>query len=236
MTTQDPRTTSPEDLDPAALAAIRDLLASQPAIKPQSVRKRVAARQEAATAPVQPVARQSQPARRSIEGPTVEPIEKAIYVDRAPRRGSVLQGVASRLAPLKARVTGYRPPRKHIVWAALALVVFLRPGLVFMLALLAVLTVLAAFLFLGYDGFWRGVMGIGHRYARLRPARAAQMRARLDRFAVRFDAFLDRFPEGTVDGLYLPDFGQLAAADDKHDAAMRRRLDALRDTATTAQG
>jgi len=44
---------------------------------------------------------------------------------------------------------------------------------------------------------------------------------------VAWDGILDRFPEGTVDGLYLPDFGELAAADDRHTEAMDRRLSGL---------
>ena len=46
---------------------------------------------------------------------------------------------------------------------------------------------------------------------------------------MKWDAVLDRFPEGTVDGLYLPDFGEMAAAEARHDAALDRRFDRLRD-------
>jgi len=48
-----------------------------------------------------------------------------------------------------------------------------------------------------------------------------------DHLSVAWDGILDRFPEGTVDGLYLPDFGELAAADDRHTEAMDRRLSGL---------
>ena len=47
---------------------------------------------------------------------------------------------------------------------------------------------------------------------------------------VKWDAVLDRFPEGTVDGLYLPDFGEMAAADTRHDEALDRRFDSLRNS------
>lgn len=83
------------------------------------------------------------------------------------------------------------------------------------------------FLTVGYDGFWQGMIKFGRWYANRRPARAALLHARLDRFAVAWDGILDRFPEGTVDGLYLPDFGELAAADDRHTEAMDRRLSGL---------
>lgn len=45
---------------------------------------------------------------------------------------------------------------------------------------------------------------------------------------MKWDAVLDRFPEGTVDGLYLPDFGEMAEAEARHDAALDRRFDRLR--------
>jgi hypothetical protein len=38
---------------------------------------------------------------------------------------------------------------------------------------------------------------------------------------------LDRFPEGTVDSLYLPDISELASAEARHDAAMERRLSGM---------
>lgn len=47
------------------------------------------------------------------------------------------------------------------------------------------------------------------RHAR-RPERAEQMRVRVDRFAMRVDAILDRLPEGWTTGLYMPDFSQEA--------------------------
>ncbi len=45
------------------------------------------------------------------------------------------------------------------------------------------------------------------RHAR-RPKRAERMRARIDRFAMRMDAILDRLPEGWTTGLYMPDFSR----------------------------
>ncbi|WP_394415134.1 hypothetical protein [Sulfitobacter sp. 1A12126] len=92
-----------------------------------------------------------------------------------------------------------------------------------------VFVALGVFLALGYDGFWQRAMALGRWYAARRPERAAALHARLDAFAMKWDAVLDRFPEGTVDGLYLPDFGEMAAAEARHDAALDRRFDRLRD-------
>ena len=47
---------------------------------------------------------------------------------------------------------------------------------------------------------------------------------------MKWDAVLDRFPEGTVDGLYLPDFGEMAAAETRYDEALDRRFDSLRNS------
>jgi hypothetical protein len=112
----------------------------------------------------------------------------------------------------------------------LALLVLFRPWLVVGVLLLTVFLILGVFLALGYDGFWRRGMAIGRWYAGRRPERAADLHNRLDAFAIKWDAILDRFPEGTVDGLYLPDFGEMAAADARHDAAMARRFDSLRNS------
>ena len=106
------------------------------------------------------------------------------------------------VARLKSRVTGYRPKPKHLVFAALALLVLLRPWLVVGLILLTIFLFIGVFLILGYDGFWRRAMGL---------------------------AILDRFPEGSVDGLYLPDFGDLATADKRHDEALDRRFSDMRE-------
>ncbi|MGB3243322.1 MAG: hypothetical protein WBB25_02215, partial [Sulfitobacter sp.] len=85
------------------------------------------------------------------------------------------------------------------------------------------------FLFLGYDGFWRRAMRVSRWYARQHPSRSGEIDRKLDNFAMKFDAFLDRFPEGSVDGLYLPDFGDRAEAEGRHDEALDRRFNSLRE-------
>lgn len=128
-----------------------------------------------------------------------------------------------------AKLKAYRPTPKHIALAAIALLVFLRPWLVLGLVFISLFILTGVFLAVGYDGFWRGVMKLSRWYASRRPERAAALHTRLDRFAMRWDAVLDRFPEGSVDALYLPDFGDLATADRRHDEAMDRRLSGLQE-------
>lgn len=122
---------------------------------------------------------------------------------------------------------GYRPAAAHIALGVFALLALTHPWLVLGLTLLFLLILVGVFLIVGYDGFWQGAIKLGRWYANRRPARAAILHARLDSFAVRWDAILDRFPEGTVDGLYLPDFGEIATADARHAQAVERRLNGL---------
>ena len=125
---------------------------------------------------------------------------------------------------------GFRPTRKHYVYGAIAALILFRPGLIIGAVLAILALFVGIFLILGYDGFWKKSMALGYWYARRRPAHAEKLHARLDNFAVKWDAFLDRFPEGTVDGLYLPDFGELATADRRHEEAMNRRLSGIQET------
>ena len=202
------------DLDQQSLAAIRDLLASEPTVEPQPVAERVA-EQKAAT----PAAAPKKPARRSARA---KPEQSEPRLD-TPRK----VGIVGRL---KAKITGYRPTAKHLVVAALVLLVLFRPWLVVGILFITAFILTGTFLILGYDGFWHRMMSGARWYARRRPSRAAHVQRKLDAFAMKFDGFLDRFPEGSVDGLYLPDFGELAAAEAQHDEALDRRFDSLRES------
>lgn len=148
-----------------------------------------------------------------------------VVKDKAPRkqRAAPREAVAAGQGPLD-RLRGFRPKPAHIALAVLALFVIMRPWLVIGLLVLFLIIMTGVFLMVGYDGFWQGTIKFGRWYASRRPHRAEILHARLDRFAVGWDAILDRFPEGTVDGLYLPDFGEMASAEDRHSEAMDRRL------------
>jgi hypothetical protein len=93
----------------------------------------------------------------------------------------------------------------------------------------AVLAVVCAFLTLGHDGFWLRAMRLGSWYATRNPQRAARLQKMLDAFAMRWDMILDRLPEGSVDGLYLPDFSEMATAEVRYDAVLDRRFANLRE-------
>lgn len=122
------------------------------------------------------------------------------------------------------RTLGHKHALKSVILVAFLLVLYTRPWLVFGMLFLTVCSLVGLFVALGYDRFWRRAIWLGRWYAKRRPARAATLYRKLDAFAMRWDAILDRFPEGTVDGLYLPDFGEIAQADTRHAEAMDRRL------------
>lgn len=169
--------------------------------------------------------------------PSVEkPAKRRFSLGRSPKvvkptapvkRPKAVHTKSSADAGAVAGIKGFRPKPRHLALGAFVLFVIFRPWLVLGLTVLCVIIITGVFLTVGYDGFWQGMIKFGRWYANRRPARGALLHARLDRFAVAWDGILDRFPEGIVDGLYLPDFGELAAADDRHTEAMDRRLSGL---------
>lgn len=237
--------TSEAELDADSLSAIRSILTEEERPIP---RKRVqrSERANAEAAPEEaPVFRKSdafpllesaeadedagiavtKPGRGfSFRRKTAEPKRTKHKSAASARRASKAAGEGNGLMD---RIRAYRPTVAHIVLACLALFVLMRPWLVVGLLILSVIVLIGVFLITGYDGFWQGVVKISRWYASRRPSRAAAIHARLDRFAVRWDSILDRFPEGTVDALYLPDFGDLAQADARHGEALDRRLAGL---------
>lgn len=203
------------ELDPKALAAIRNLLNTQPEVAAEPVIERLSERAAQTALPDidQPPA---SPSRVSVER-APSPKRKPKPEKTAPKRRGVL-------GRIKSSVLRYRPSLKVAIWISFAFLVFMRPLLVIGLTFIGLLAMICLFLIVGYDGFWRGAMGMARWYAGRRPNRAAELHRKLDAFALKWDAVLDRFPEGTVDGLYLPDFGNMATADARHDAALDRRF------------
>ena len=199
------------DLDPASLFVIRNLVESDGAAD-------VVRSSEASEVEPSEASQKSSVKKRPLGRGAFPDLSKPESAKAKSRMRSVL------------KLPNWRPSPGMIGLAVLALLVVLRPLLVLGLILLMVFITLGVFLALGYDGFWQRAMALGRWYAKRRPERAARIHARLDAFAMRWDAVLDRFPEGTVDGLYLPDFGEKAAADLRHDEALDRRFDSLRNS------
>jgi hypothetical protein len=204
-------------LDPSSMAAIRRMMESEATSAP-------------GTAPEDETAPHARVAAPRVARPTARKADRVF-----PPLPEAERGAAPRRRPsdgLRARIRaiGYRPRPMHVVLLCLALLVLFRPWLVAGVLFLMLLTLTGVFLTLGYDGFWRRAMALARWHARRDPARSVELHRRLDSFAVRFDALLDRFPEGTVDGLYLPDFGDLAESEARHDATLDRRFETLRES------
>ena len=121
-----------------------------------------------------------------------------------------------------------RLKRKHLVFALLGILFLVRP--LWMLTAIAVLLCVAAlYVYLaGAEKVWRGVMLALHNLAETDPIRATMLRARLDRFATQWDAFLDRFPDGMVDALYMPDFQVLSQDEAARERVLTQRIEQLK--------
>jgi hypothetical protein len=244
--------TSPQDapvseveLDVDSLNAIRSILTDEDKPSPRQKTTRSAGLHVETTVNEGPVPRKSdafpplQNADADAEGSSIGARPRRSFSLRrkvGDRKRADPKPVISNEKPAKSkgggnaivdRIRAYRPTPMQIFLAVLALIVVTRPWLVLGLLFLSIIILTGVFLITGYDGFWQGVVRISRWYANRRPARAAVIHARLDRFAVRWDSILDRFPEGTVDALYLPDFGDLAQADVRHGEALDRRLAGL---------
>lgn len=238
--------TSEHELDANSLDAIRSILTEEEAPAPRRGLRRVkpeAAELPREVAPLRTKADSLPPlgdqepdvvaepsalttARKKFSlrrSPKVEKVKAA----PAPKQRNVAREPSGGEQGMMARIKAFRPRPVHFILGAFVLLVLLRPWLVLGLTILFVIIMTGVFLTAGYDGFWQGMIKFGRWYANRRPERAAVLHARLDRFAVMWDAILDRFPEGTVDSLYLPDFGDMASAEDRHTEAMDRRLAGL---------
>lgn len=201
------------ELDPQALSAIRTLMKTEADTPAEPVR------------PMEPRQMRSEPAM-----PDMQPVERsAARFEEVRPQSDVSNRRGGMISQMKSRATGYRPTRKHLIIGAAAVLLLLRPWLVVGLVFLLVMTIVCVFLIVGYDGFWQRVVGLGRWYAARNPEKADRLNQKLDRFAMKWDSFLDRFPEGTVDGLYLPDLADLAKAEVRHDEALDRRFAGMRE-------
>jgi len=126
-----------------------------------------------------------------------------------------------------ARLRAFQPTTRHLALVSMALLVILRPHWFVLGLVLGLMLTVAFVMILGTDRIWRGVLTWLTRVEAHDPARAADLRARLDRFACRWDAVLDIFPDGMVDGLYMPDLQAMQHAEAAHAAVVADRLNRM---------
>ena len=94
--------------------------------------------------------------------------------------------------------------------------------------LLTLFVFLGAIVLFGADRTWRAVMRVFKFFVRQSPEKAHRFVKRMDRVALGWDGFLDRFPEGSVDGLYLPDFQSIQDVEKLVDEIPEISLDAVK--------
>ncbi|MEM8577846.1 MAG: hypothetical protein AAGF60_08345 [Pseudomonadota bacterium] len=129
------------------------------------------------------------------------------------------------------RLPAWRPKAWQVAVLLSTLLLLLRPHWVLLAVLLIAFSILGVFALAGADRTWGWAVSGLRLYLRRYPDRGPRTLARLDRFAERWDRILDRFPDGSVDGLYLPDLQALMRADEAHDSAVAARLDRMRQEA-----
>ncbi|MBY5933804.1 hypothetical protein KUV51_12410 [Tateyamaria omphalii] len=167
------------------------------------------------------------PRRRAEDLPELADAED---VPAAPRARLISRMSLPRLrsvSTLAARIRNFQPTTRHVALALSALLIVLRPHWFVIGAVLGLVIVAGAFLMLGSDRIWRGILAWLDRVETRDSARAAELRGKLDRFACLWDGVLDIFPDGMVDSLYMPDFQAMQQADIDHERVVNDRLDRM---------
>ena len=119
--------------------------------------------------------------------------------------------------------------RQHYIMVALIVSAVLFPRLT-LFALVTVVTLLLLSIYIaGGEQIFRGIVLALHDLAETDPRRAVRLRAKIDRFITGWDSVLDRFPAGTVDRLYMPDFQAISYDEARNEARLKERLERLRE-------
>ncbi len=113
--------------------------------------------------------------------------------------------------------------RTALIGAALIMLIT-APAYFVLVALSLMLFAILVFMALGGDRIWGMVEAHLNRVSANDPERGHALRAKLDRWANRWDSVLDRFPEGSVDGLYMPDFSVSTQSGPCYDSIMAERI------------
>ena len=169
---------------------------------------------------------QPNPRRRAADLPELNAAEETApkRATRMPKVGAALGGG---MAPLIARLRGFRPTTRQIAFLSLALLVVLRPFWFVVVGVSLLVVVAGSFMIFGSDRVWGVVLALLDRVEAISPKRADRLRDRLDDFACRWDSFLDRFPEDYVEAFYMPDLQAMKEADDAYHAALDSRIDRM---------
>ncbi|MEP1588335.1 MAG: hypothetical protein ABJR46_11660 [Tateyamaria sp.] len=169
---------------------------------------------------------ETHPQRRASDLPELHPQVDVVEKQRfqMPKLGAAVVGF---FAPMISKVRSFKPSTRLVALLSMALLVALRPHWFVITGVLVVALLVASFLMLGSQRIWRMAVGWLNRVEARDPARAERLRVSLDGFACRWDSILDVFPDGMVDGLYMPDLQAMQNAEEAHTAAVDARLNQM---------
>ena len=174
---------------------------------------------------------QDAPAPEAFVSRTLTDAPRRRVTDQAPTEPKTARtSPFSLFAPVSRAVQSlraFRPSTRHLAIVSVALLIVVRPHWFVIGLVLSLAIIVAAFMVLGADRIWGAILARLDRVEATDPARAQHLRTRLDRFAFRWDAVLDLFPDGMVDSLYMPDFQSAKEAEAAHIEAMGQRLDRM---------
>ena len=121
--------------------------------------------------------------------------------------------------------------RKHFWWAAAIGLAYWNPILLAVVVGATLFCVVLAFLLIGAERIWKGVILAIREIETRNPHKAHRMRQKIQAFSARWDRALDRCPDGWVDGFYMPDLKALETQDLDHATTVAERLRRLPDQA-----
>jgi hypothetical protein len=170
----------------------------------------------------------ARPALASAPPDVQNAVNEALQTSRR-SKVSTASGTAASLQNLRRKKPRYLPKLAVEVLCGFGFAVFIFFNPLTFLALTLILLTfgVGTYFALGYDGFWEQMLRPPRWYVARRPDRAKRVHEAVDRFAMRWDAILDWFPEALVCGLYLPDVSNLAVTPDEPDTRFDLRLDEL---------
>ncbi len=140
------------------------------------------------------------------------------------------QTVFASKARILRRVSTSGAAAGFVFGCVLVLLVIFFPVLVLLLGLSLAALISAIYVGMGYDAFWDMLLKPVRWHVARQPQSAGAVHQKIDHFAVRWDAILDRFPDGWVAALYLPDVSDIAALAREDEAKFELRMDGLAQT------
>lgn len=187
-----------------------------------SIIRDVAGNEDRAPLPVRPKRVATRPARPVAARPKALRFAPLATEDEAPAAKPVK-------TPWRMPRLSLPIKRRHFLFVGFVAAVYFVPKIVAFTLVFSLLMVVMAFYIAGGEQIWRGVILGLHDLADRDPRRAARIRHRLDTLANGWDQFLDRFPTGSVDRLYMPDFQALSMDEARNEVRLKERLERLRE-------